>query len=342
MKLAIIGPNFFSYVQGVAKRFEARGVATRFFDCRYSNSNAAKIYYRFGIHKLIVAPRNHHMAGIIRQIIATGHTHVLGLNAEGLSPAHIRQLQAAGVKVFFFSWDSIANKPDYVKAQPLVDGMGTFDPVDAERFGLRYIPLFADHVFSARRNGASAPRDIDLSFCGTLHSNRASLLKRFVERLPGANVDLKIFIHSRAIYLARALVSPAALTFRRVVSESSFSREAIADSLFRSKYVLDMPHPQQAGLTARTFEALRGGARLVTFNRNATMLPAPFHDRLIIVDAPEEATGLDLEAAPLPPLTVDEDYYLSIDRFVDDLAEMMGSQLPPATQSHFGLLERSA
>jgi hypothetical protein len=324
MKIAVVGPNFFSYVQAVTSRLVAKGFPATFFDERHANSVGAKVYYRLGLHKYVSAARDRHLGSVVRSIIEQGFTHVLLINSESIGRKHVIQLRRAGLKTYFFSWDSVRNKPDFVKLRDVVIRIGTFDMVDARRHELTYIPLFADTAFSRRLNDAPADRDIDLSFCGTLHSNRSARLKRVIDSLPRhARISLKIYVHSPLIFMLNALKAPTDLTFRKIVSTVSFTRAEIADMLFRSKYVIDLPHPSQAGLTARTFEALRAGARLVTFNRQATTLPPSLADRLIIVDHPRQAAKLDLGAAPLPPLSAEDDYFLSIDRFVDDLLEMM-------------------
>lgn len=324
MKIAVIGPNFFSYVQAVTNNFVQRGLSATFFDERHSNSIATKIFYRLGAHRYLLGRHDVYISQMVDNIIRDGYSHVLLINSEVIQRAHVDQLRGAGIDVYFFSWDSISNKPNFIKLRDAVRGMATFDMVDADRLGLCYIPLFADAVFSHRLSDCAEARDIDVSFCGTLHSNRASRLRALLRSLPaGANTVLKIFVHSRLIFAVKALGSPANFAFWKIVSEISFPRTEIADMLFRSKYVLDLPHPGQAGLTARTFEALRAGARLVTFNHQAATLPPSLRQRVVIVADPRQAGELDLGSPDLAPLSADEDYFLSIDRFVDDLLELM-------------------
>jgi hypothetical protein len=47
------------------------------------------------------------------------------------------------------------------------------------------------------------------------------------------------------------------------VSYSGYKKEEIADLFKSSKAVLDITHPNQKGLTSRTFEALRSGSKTV-------------------------------------------------------------------------------
>jgi hypothetical protein len=90
--------------------------------------------------------------------------------------------------------------------------------------------------------------------------------------------------------------------------------------------VLDVPHPGQTGLTARTFEVLAAGVRLLTMHDRAhDLLPAEFADRIIAVRGIDEALALDfVSLKPLTPLTADQRYFLSLDRFVDALAAAAG------------------
>ena len=93
----------------------------------------------------------------------------------------------------------------------------------------------------------------------------------------------------------------------------------------RSKFVFDIQHKGQSGLTARTFEAIRSGAYLITFNKNAFSLPKYCHDRIFLINDVADIDKIDFSAYDkLEGLTDEQDYYLSISRFVDNLIEIMG------------------
>ena len=154
-------------------------------------------------------------------------------------------------------WDSARNKPRYLRYLHLLHGKSSFDPQDCSQYGLQYIPLFAESVFRAesRSPQAAVDRPVHISFCGTLHSNRAQRLGELVDFAAprGLNVSLLLYFHSRWLLAVKCLLQSSDVRFFRITSSKGFSKQQIFELFVASKYVLDLPHPGQAGLTARTF-----------------------------------------------------------------------------------------
>ncbi len=191
---------------------------------------------------------------------------------------------------------------------------------------MKYIPLFSESCFSLKDRKLLL-RDIDVSFCGTLHSDRAyhlCQLSRVAERR-NLNLHLMNFIHSKFMLAVKSLRRISNAYFIKTVSTSGYSKEEVSEVMFRSKFVFDMQHSGQGGLTARTFESLRSGACLITFNPNVYSLPKSFHERIFLIQEVEDINHLNLsDYEGLGGLTDSQDYYLSLGRFADNLLEMMG------------------
>ncbi|CAC9442957.1 hypothetical protein [uncultured Gammaproteobacteria bacterium] len=115
--------------------------------------------------------------------------------------------------------------------------------------------------------------------------------------------------------------SYAKVSFNKV-SYSGYKKK-IADLFKSSKVVLDITHPNQKGLTSRTFEALRSGSKLITNNENCEMLGREYISRIFIVKNIENQQEALLEFMELkiPPLNAKQDHFLSIGRFVDQILE---------------------
>jgi hypothetical protein len=175
--------------------------------------------------------------------------------------------------------------------------------------------------------GQTATRSVDVSFCGTLHSNRARRIRELlnVAAQKKLKVTLLLYFHSRLLLAVKSLVHFSNARFVKSVSTSGFSKQRIFELFVSSKFVFDLPHPGQIGLTARTFEALRSGTRVITFNRAArAMIPASIADRVYVVESTADICELNFaDACPDYKLSEKEDYYLSLDRFVDQILELM-------------------
>lgn len=329
-RIALVGPNFFSYIEAIRKKMLDFGVYAEFFDERYTNTPIGKALYRLGIYKLFNWRRQQHLDNIAARIIKGEFTDVLLIDVEVVDRSFVKHLVDAGLRLHVYMWDSARNKPGYVQFLDLLNGKASFDPDDCSQLDLKYIPLFAEDVYSldiSKNNTNSLGITCDFSFCGTLHSNRAKIisdLEKFCQR-KNLELSLLLYFHAKWMFLLKCFLVPSNFNFLIKVSSNSFSKERIAELFQKSRFVLDLHHPDQSGLTARTFEVLRSGARLVTFNTQVhSLLPTGLANRIIVIENISDLDQINFKGVPpLKSLTSEEDYYLSINRFVEDITKLI-------------------
>jgi hypothetical protein len=326
VKLGIVGPSFFSYVPAIAAGFERCGFATVVYDERHSNRVADKILYRIGAYHGPLSPKHSHLSNIRSDILAKACTDVLLVDVEVIDRPFVEALIGRGVRVHLYMWDSARNKPRFTSYLDIATSSGSFDPKDCERFGMSYIPLFAEPLFD-RSSASDGDAVSDIGFCGTVHSSRTAILAELLatEKPRRLSLNLMLYYHSRALFGVKGLLDPSVWRLFPLVRDAPFTKDDIATMFGRSKFVLDVPHPGQTGMTARTFEVLIAGTRLLTFNRVAAdLLPKSLQSRVAVINKASDVQGIDFNhLAPLPPLTDEERYYLSLQRFVDQLLGMM-------------------
>lgn len=170
-------------------------------------------------------------------------------------------------KHILYFWDSICNNPGALQITKYFDKIFTFDPSDSEEFGWKYRPLFYIEDYLVNEG-----RDIDVTFIGSVHSNRidiANKLRRFSEE---KSLSSYIALYSKKIifyfkkYIKKNIEYNEAnaknFTFRRLSLKETYRIYG------KSKIVIDYVYPNQIGLTMRTVEALGSGCLLVTNNVN--------------------------------------------------------------------------
>lgn len=329
-KVAIIGPAFFSYVKGIVAEFERRGIETIAFDERHSNRVIDKVLYRTGVYHGRFSPKHRHLSTILNQILTHGCTDVMLVDVEAVDRNFVERLNAAGLRVHLYMWDGIRNKPGFAAYLDIVASKGTFDPVDAKTLDMRYIPLFAEPVFDERALAMTGPYRYDIGFCGTVHSSRSRIIARLLNA-PWArrrNFAFLLYYHSRKLFLIKAMWTWSVWRIAPLVTDKPFSKAEIAKMFAESRFILDVPHHGQTGMTARTFEVLMAGARLLTFNSLATeLLPASLRERVVVINHIDEARYIDFDNYErMPPLRPEERYFLSLERFVDELMALSGLQ----------------
>lgn len=312
--LAIVGPNFFSYTEAIAAEFARRGFAVSTYDEKRSNSVAAKAACRLGIHSR--ARLRRHLDELAGRIITSGAEEVLLVGVEVIDLPFVARLTNAGLRAHLYMWDGRANKGRFREYLDLLTSAATFDPRDATELGMTYIPLFAEPVFDRR-----AKQIHDVGFCGTMHTRRVAA----IGKLRGQNLrlGLKLYYHSRALFLAKG----GGLRLLPRISTKPTPKGEVAELFASSRYVLDIPHPGQTGLTARTFEALLSGSRVLTTNAGALeLLPASLRDRVTVIGQVEDVHAIvRSKRCDLTQLTAGERYFLSLQRFVDDLLSQMAA-----------------
>lgn len=330
MKLAIIGPAFFGYLDELARGFTQAGTPAQFFDERPSNTVRSKVFYRFASQNRKQKAAQTHIDKAIRQIITNGYTHVLLVSVEVISKEAVEQLKNAGLIICRYGWDSVQNKPHMHSLDPLMDRIASFDSTDCAQYGYDYIPLYSNLAPAAQ----GAPSSTDFFYCTTLHSNRPFWVKRFLAaaKKQGWSTDFKLFYHNRLLWMIRYISHPKVWGLAAQLSTKPFSRTAIIQATQKARVVLDIHHGAQTGLTMRTYETLALGKVLLTTNKMAAqVLPADLRARVAYLDADDLGGSFQKALAITPaPLTADQVYSLSQKRFIDQLTALLTNKPVPA------------
>ena len=322
--LAIVGPTFFGYGSAVSLTFRKLGYPAKFFNERQNDTLIAKIIYRSGVLKRIFSfYLRRQRACLVSDILLSKPEAVIFISPEFVNGDEIHELKRHGCRVVCYMWDSFANKPAALRFLDCFDSVATFDPKDSEQYGLRLINLFAEDEFDCKNEGTIAGRSLELAYVGTNHSNRLSylsLLKRFYN-LTNRNIFVHAF-HGNLIYYLRNIALYGRKAYE-IGTWAKLSKAEIAGVFKASKIVLDITHPDQEGLTSRTFETLAANAILLTNNRNAPLLLPDFADQIVVYDY--DCFEVALKSAFLKMGNCKSDVsreYLFINRFVAELLEM--------------------
>jgi len=320
MKLAIIGPAFFGYLERLAGLFAARGLPATFFDERFVNRAVGKLFLRFAPKALRDQGARPHLEAICTAILGGGYTHVLIVSPEVVTPWLVQRLRLAGLRIVRYGWDSVRNKPRMAALDSLMDEIASFDPDDCAQFGYQLVPLYSD----ALPSGPDPVRGTDIFYCATVHSSRPARVRDLMRVCAkrGWSHDLMLYYHGRLLWLIRYGWNHSLWQVFPLVSSTPFDRATLVWATRTARIVLDLHHTGQTGLTMRTFEALSLGALVLSTNaRGAATLPESLRRRVVLITdgGLESAIEAAFVCLPLPPLSESERYQLSVTRFVDQL-----------------------
>ena len=268
-RIAVVCPDFFGYPIQIRDSLARMGFEVNLFDERASNKVLDKILLRLSGPLFLRKSIARHYEDIIRELEANPVDILFLIDPEAITREIVLKIKSKiGCRVFLYMWDSAKNKGGFLNYLDVCDKAFTFDPKDSNQYSnLEFLPLFYADQYSKVKE--SSIRDIDVCFVGTLHSDRYKVLKQIEVLIEkhGLKVEKHIYIQSKFLYFLRKLlnISLWASDFNEFTTRKLSTNE-VADLFSRSKIVIDINHPGQIGLTSRTFESLKSGAKLITTN----------------------------------------------------------------------------
>ncbi|WP_375697505.1 hypothetical protein [Pseudophaeobacter sp. TrK17] len=308
--IVVFCPRFFDYDVRIKDKLLEMGADVQLFDERPSNQAIIKAIIRLRVLPLMRPLVTHYYTRVIKSLSGRKADHLLIINPECVTPGILRNLRTAlGAPITtVYMWDSLRNKPAARELIPEADAFFTFDAADsASDDRLRYLALFS--AFSGSDERKQIP--VDISFFGTLHSDRYAVCKAVQKRAEQIGLTTRFFFYAPSrIYFFLRWVFDAG--FRRVnfndLSFAPLPLSEIEKEMRASKAVLDIQHPGQVGLTMRTIEALDVGCKLITTNPEVSKHAFFRPSNVLIIDRyrPELDEGFFLAPyEPLPIETVD-------------------------------------
>ena len=140
----------------------------------------------------------------------------------------------------------------------------TFDRLDAEKYNLKFRPLFA------RKTQQISSKEIkyDISFVGYMHSLRYQVLHNLKKQLDAKDLRY-IFLLRTGKFNKWYMINISHKIHRDdsdMILTEQMPYESYIDILNKSNVILDISHPNQSGLTMRTIESLNAGKKLLTTN----------------------------------------------------------------------------
>jgi hypothetical protein len=321
-RLLIIGPAFFSYTNAIKTELNNHGIFCTFFNQLHSDSVLSKLAYRLKLHAVFFKQINAHREKIYQEIKHQNITDVLFISPDIIDRSFLIEIKKYA-KAHLYMWDGFKNKKSAESCLDLFHTKSSFDNFDCDKYGMLYIPLFAEDIYKSK----GLKKTYDISFCGTVHSDRPTWIKNFDKFSIQKKLKVKflLFYYSPILLLLRLTLNRFAFDLYGSISFTSFSKKEIAETFEMSRAVIDITHPNQIGMTSRTFEALRSGSKLITNNQNCSILPDEFKSRIFVLQGLDfcEDNLINFIKSDIIPLTHDQDYYLSLKRFTKQILEQI-------------------
>lgn len=256
----------FNFEGFIRNRLSVLGAEVIYFDERPSNSWLTKALIRFKKNwqqKRIVG----YYEDVFASLKGKKVDYLLVLRGEVIPYDFIEKFsnQWPNARRIFYTSDSIANNPNPLEILPCFHRTVTFDSEDAKNYAISYQPLFFDDAYMVQ--DLNRDRMLDVSFIGTLHSDRAVFVRKLMKQFVDKSTFTFIYAHGWLGLLYHMLTSgKLPLDMFKYIHFKPLDRAKTQAVFLNSRVVIDVEHPNQTGLTSRTIEALGAGCKLITTN----------------------------------------------------------------------------
>jgi hypothetical protein len=315
-RILVISSKLFGYQERIAERLKYFGAFVSLLDGRPDNSFFTKFIMRYfpSVYK-------NKISKYYQNAIRNTFDQVLIISPEYLSVNIIFALRkkTQTSQLILYMWDSFFNKKNVFNVIKYFDKVLTFDPDDARQLNIVFRPLFFS---SGRQDKKESNNEIDMSFIGTGHSDRARILEEIKKQC--INLHLKYFFYlylpSKFIYYFHKITNKH---FKKI-KKSWFHFDHIDYNDYikiseRSRAIIDIEHPKQSGLTMRTFEVLGKGKKLITTNKNIRNYDFYNPSNILIIDRSHPVIDKDFFNTDYQPLSANIYYKYSIDGWLEDM-----------------------
>ena len=323
-KVLLIAPRFFGYEAEIRNEIERRGaqvdyLADRPFDQPWQSAltRTAPALLQSWVNRLY---RNQ-----LEHLAATHYDVILVINGQTLTPEVLAELKVSFPKAqtVLYLWDSMSNRPGIAQALRYYDTAFSFDPESASQYGMTLRPLFFTSGFE---RPVAQVFDYQLSFVGTMHSDRYEVINQLQSQLNGSiNAYWYPYLQAPWVYWAYRAAKPAMRYAQKKDFQFKPLDTAKVQEIFaRSQAVVDIEHPKQRGLTMRTFETMGANKKLITTNQSVRQYDFFRKENICVIDRKKPNIPVTFWDASYQPLSPDIYRKYSLAGWLD---EVLGLQV---------------
>lgn len=321
-RVLLVAPRFFGYEGDIRSEIERRGAVVDWLPDRPFDTPLMTALTRYKPHW--VSPFADRLyERLLSQFGATRYDIILIINGQTLSYKMLNNLRAAfpAARVVLYMWDSIDNRRGVVANLPLFDTTFSFDPLSARNYGMRQRPLFFSKGFERPPDGDF---DYHLSFVGTAHTDRYAVVSKLRQSLPP---ELRcywyLFLQAPWVYHAYRLSNPDMRQACRDDFKFAPLEKSTLQTVFaRSLAIVDIEHPQQRGLTMRTFETMGSYKKLITTNAQVRDYDFFNDNNICVVDRTAPRIPRSFLESQFSPISPELYRRYSIEGWVDEVLDL--------------------
>ena len=325
MRILMFCASFFGYEKRILGALHDQDFDVDLYD-ELPNRNfvgKACVRYNVGLYRPVI---RRYIEGIIDQNREKQYDYVFVIKGEAITGEAVALLREAypSAKFVLYLWDSVANIPECERRIALYDRVLSFDPHDAQTYGMVFRPLFFAKEYEAQAMERGDYR-YAFAFIGTAHTVRPLIAKKLAHacRTQGKETFAYLFLPHPMIYLYNKVCNPAYHTVKKSdIHFEALNAQQIKEVYQRSCCILDVEHQKQRGLTMRTIELVGMQKKIITTNSMVKEYDFYNPANICVIDRQNpvvEEFFWDREYEPVPQQIL---YRYSLEAFIREIFDL--------------------
>lgn len=282
----IFCPAFFGYQNRIAQAFKDEGYSVDLYDERPNNGFICKTLLRlnFKPYKAVVQK---YIKKIINANKDKKYDYILVVKSEAFGEKELELLRNAykNAEFVLYLWDSVVNIPDGEKKIGFYDKVLTFDPNDAEKYNIPFLPIPYGKEYA--ENKQIDDYKYDVAFIGTAHTVRPRVVKLIKKQCEEMGRKCYTYFYSPHIlvyFLNKLTNKDYKYISRKEVNFKGLTSKEVCEIYASSRCVLDIEHPRQKGTTTRPVEMLPMKKKIITTNTYVKDFDFYSENNFLIID----------------------------------------------------------
>lgn len=329
-RILFFGLETFGYEKKILGKMQKAGAAVEYYNERAVTSKFGKTIIKFAPVLLNKKVESYYQS-IIEKHSGQEFDIIFIMKCDVPMQKTLKALKDAfpNAEMRLHVWDSLSNIIGIENKLPYFDRVTSFDRIDClnhPEFGFRplfFADDFADDFADNIKNSDS--KKYDISFCGTIHTDRYPILESIHEQCKKENLSFYgyYYLQSKLAYYYLKLKDKR----YRKAPQSAFYFESIGSTevnkIFQeSNAVVDIQHPNQAGLTMRTIETFGAKKKLITTNKDIVNYDFYSPENICVIDRDHPVVPKEFLMTPYADVPADIYKKYSLTQWVADVLTM--------------------
>lgn len=287
-RILFLAPSFFGYEEKIKNKMEQMGAIVDFYDER----SVTKALDR-ALLKIVPSIFNKKTSRYYNDILETcknnKYNYIFVIKCDMLTEEILEKFHEVFYDACFclYLYDSVKNIRGVNKKFKYFDHILSFDRQDTLKYPeMKFRSLFYIDDFKKEFKTDNKYK-YDISFFGTIHSDRFGIIKEVTEICKKRNLNFYSFCYLQSkfiYYFYKVTKNEFRYASKRDFSFVKASSREISNVVNESRVILDIQHPRQTGLTMRTIEMIGMNKKLITTNAEIKKYDFYNPNNILVID----------------------------------------------------------